>query len=95
MGKSEKLIRAWRNGAKFDVASADVLLVLEEYGFDLRPDGQNHWLATHSKLESHPLFPYGRFGINCHYRKQGVVHPKAIGDVLKAIKHLENENDES
>lgn len=96
MGKTEKLLKAWKSGAKFDVRCEDALSVLRDFGFDLRTDGGNHWLATHKHLGSHPQFPLGRIKINCHFRgNQGVVHPAAIGDILKAIKHLESKDDES
>jgi hypothetical protein len=95
VGRTGKIVQAWKNGAKFDVRCEDALAVLEEFGFDLRRDAQHHWLATHENLRSHPQFPFGRFGVNCHYQgKQGVVHPSAINDILKAIKHLGEYDDE-
>jgi hypothetical protein len=94
MKKSAKYIQTWKNNAVFDVRWADVKHVLEEYGFNLREDGSNHWIARNDSLRGHPLFPYGSIGINCHFNgNQGVVHPKAIREILRAIEHLEKEND--
>lgn len=96
MRKSEKHLKAWKNGAKFDVPWESVKQVLDDYEVSVRPDGENHWIAYHERLRTHPQFPLGRFKINAHFKKQGIVHPSAIGDVLKAVKHLgENNDDES
>ncbi len=87
MKKSEKHLRAWRSGAKNDVPGEAVKLVLDDFGFSIRQDGGNHWLAYHDGIRNNPHFPIGRFRINAHYKRQGVVHPSAINDVLRAVDH--------
>ncbi len=55
-------------------------------------DGQNHKFARHPKLIGSSSYPTGSFRVNCHYKgKQGVAHPAAVRDIVKAAKIIQVE----
>ena len=100
MKHAEKLLESWRNYVPGNgVPESDVVMVLEHLGMAYKRNGLGHIQASHRDLNQSEPFPFGSFTINCHaYGKQGMAHPAAIRDLLRAadiIAALREQGDEN
>jgi len=92
MDDAEKLLRNWRqsppkNGARCE----DALKVMTFLGMDVESNNEGHHQAFHKALLNNPRFQYGSFTVNCHAKgTQGKAHSKAILDILKAARIIQD-----
>jgi hypothetical protein len=91
--KAEKLLERWSQRVPSDgVPCEDAVLVMESLSMTVTTDSQNHKYARHPKLIGSSSYPTGGFRVNCHYKgKQGVAHPAAVRDIVKAAKIIQTE----
>lgn len=90
MGKGD-LLQQWLTTRPSEANRKEAEAVLSAMGCEIRNGGENHLIAYHPGLVDHPLFRNGMITVNCHYKKQGAVHPAAIGDIVKAAKFLKTQ----
>ena len=93
MNDAEKLLRKWKQQPPNDAVDAkDALAVMRELGMDVR-EGTKHVVASHPALVGSDAFPNGVITVNCHASgKQGKAHQKAVKDILKAAKIIQEKD---
>jgi len=93
MDDAEKLLRKWRQSPPREgVKCEDALKVILYLGMTLKPvpNKQGHHHAFHAALKNNDRFSFGAFTVNCHaFGVQGQAHPKAVQDILKAAKIIQ------
>lgn len=99
MDDAEKLLRNWRQSPpRTGVRCEDALKVIQFLGMRLKPvpNSQGHYHAFHAALQGSDRFRFGAFTVNCHaFGVQGQAHPRAVQDILKAAKIIQDANQDA
>ena len=72
----------------------DAIAVMKRLGMDVR-EGSKHLVASHPALVGSDLFPNGTITVSSHaFGNQGKAHPKAVKDILKAAKIIQEKDED-
>ncbi len=95
MDNAEKLLRKWRQQPPTDAVDVkDAIAVMKRLGMDVR-EGSKHLVASHPALVGSDLFPNGTITVSSHaFGDQGKTHPKAVKDILKAAKIIQEKDED-
>ena len=74
----------------------EAIEIMRHLGMEVTQRKTGHWTGKHATLVDSVFFPFGVVTVNCHaFGKQGVAHPAAIKDIVRAARiiHGEEENE--
>ena len=91
--KPEKVLARWMKRVPPDGAVSDqAVSVMEHLGMCPQQRASGHVTGFHPRLVGSDAFPQGVITVNCHaFGKQGVAHPAAIRDIVKAARIIEED----
>jgi hypothetical protein len=74
------------------VVAEDAIAVMRYLGMEVQLRKTGHWTGTHPALVGSDLFPQGVVTVNCHaFGRQGMAHPAAVRDIVRAARVIQEE----
>jgi len=91
MSKRQKLIWQWRESPPTEEDVKKIRLVLEYFGFTIRPGGKHKMVASHPGLRDHPFITMGQITIpTVSGRKVKGFYVKRIVEALEYLGAFES-----